>query len=119
MKKKIMILFFIACLAITLGAVNAQAGSYTGMTGTTWIGATGSTAPLNISTNDYCDYYGAAVQYAATCHNKAGDKVYATGGGGANASGIFYKQSANYIGSANSCTLINSSTFDGSGWTAQ
>lgn len=121
MKKKIMMLLAITCLAIMFGAVQAQA-AYTGMTGSTSIGATGSTTNINFSTYVYCDYVGSAQQYAAACHNKAGDKVYATGGGGANANGIYYKQNPNYIGCASvpDSPATSDSTFTGgTGWTAQ
>ncbi len=115
-----MILFAIACLAVAVGAMEAQAG-YTNMFGSTTFG-TPSVVSVNLSTYVYCSYYGTAQLYSAVCHNKAGDKEYATGGGGENASGIFFHQETNYIGTtaADPGGLLSDENFKaGSGWIAQ
>lgn len=128
MKKMIMFIFVVAVLCI--GAVEAQAytagASFTGPTMVGTATVPGSTLSVQPSNNVYMNYNGntSGQSYGAAAHNKAGDKVFGTGGGATGgvtcSSGIYFIQNTSYVGDA---LLPTDPTdcFNGTatGWTAQ
>ncbi len=117
MKKILMLLFVVSCLilATTMVASASQTVTGSGYIGTN---AVGSSLSVNTSTNVTIIYDGVPQYYGATSKHKAGDKVYATGGGQGNLSGIYYQQSDAYVGVVNSINVTSGFT-DASSWTAQ
>ena len=118
MKKMLMALFFVTCLALVT-AGSAKAGEYVG---TAQLSAPGyASIVVNISSNVYMDYEGNSngQTYGAFTKNKAGDKYYATGGGGGASTGIYFKQNDSYVGVTGFGDASPNSLFVGTGWTAQ
>jgi hypothetical protein len=123
MKKKLMLImltvFFVACLPLVM-AGSAQA--VTSFTGSTFMSAAGfNSVAVTTSTNVYLLYNPNAngLTYGAYTKNKAGDKYYATGGGGGTSSGIYFMQSDSYIGDLSFPSMSSTSFVSGAGWTAQ
>jgi hypothetical protein len=119
MKKLIiMAVFFVTCLTLVT-AGSAQAAEYTG---TAAMSAPGyASIVVNISSNVFMAYEGNSngQTYGAYTKNKAGDKYYATGGGGGASTGIYFKQSDGYVGNTGFSDAGVNTLFVGTGWTAQ
>lgn len=113
-----MTVFFVTCLALVT-AGSAQAAEYVG---TAAMSAPGfASIVVNISSNVYMAYEGNTngQTYGAYTKNKAGDKYYATGGGGGASTGIYYMQADTYVGNTGFSAAGVNSLFVGTGWTAQ
>ena len=122
MKKILMTVCLVACLALVM-AGSAQAASVI-FTGSATLAA-GSSASILVttSTNVSMLYSGNAngQTYGAATKNKAGNKYYATGGGGTASSGIYYMQSDNFVGATDFSGADPTTMFQQSSgaWTAQ
>jgi hypothetical protein len=119
MNKMLITLLFVICLAfVTAGT--AHAGAFVG---TAQLSAPGyASIVVNISSNVYMDYEGNSngQTYGAFTKNKAGDKFYATGGGGGASTGIYFKQNDTWVGETGFSNCSPNSLFaSSSGWTAQ
>lgn len=120
MKKILIAVFFVTCLALTIAGSAQAASSFTGSTFMSY----GSFASIIVSTssNVYMLYNGNttdAQSYGAYTKNKAGDKYYATGGGQGSSSGIYYQQNDTYVGKLNFPSMASTMFVQGDGWTAQ
>jgi hypothetical protein len=120
MKKMLMTLFFVTCLALVMVG-SAQAAEYTK---TAQLSAPGySSIIVTISNNVYMDYEGRGdgQAYGAYTKNKAGDKFFATGGGGGASTGIYFTQNDTFVGITGFTSVSPSSLFvyTSGNWTAQ
>jgi len=100
MKKIIVLLFVLSILCMAAADVEAAGGAQP-VTGATIIGASGSpgsTLSVQTSNNVYMAYDGVSQTYGVFAKNKAGDKIYATGGGQGASTNIYYQQNNNNIG---------------------
>jgi len=121
MKKILMTLFIVACLALAMAGSALAAG--TSFTGSTFM-SYGSFASIIVSTssNVFLLYNGNttdAQSYAAYTKNKAGDKYYATGGGQGSSSGLYYVQNDTYVGKTDFPSMSSTKFVQATGWTAQ
>jgi hypothetical protein len=108
--KKLFIVFIVAlCVLATASLAAAAAKS---IEGSGFVGATGSTLSIATSSNVRITYEGSDQAYGAIGEHKAGNRAYATG---SSTPGIFYKEKV----AGNWTTETASTTFSGSGWTAQ
>ncbi len=122
MKKIILTLLFVTCLALVM---TGSAQAVTSFTGSTYM-SYGDVNSVIITTshNVYVVYNGDSTNgqsYGAFSKNQAGDKYYATGGGVGAANGIYFEQNDTWVGniafSGMTSTLFTVSA--GDGWTAQ
>jgi hypothetical protein len=118
MKKIIVLLFVLSmlCMAVATAQAYTAGGTFTGsaMVGTN----AGSTLSVQTSNNVYMSYNGSSQTYGAATKNRAGDKIYATGGGQGSASGLYYQQADTNVG-LTTITDPTSMFAAGSGWVAQ
>lgn len=120
MKKILIALVFVTCLALTIAGSAQAAESFTGSTFMSY--GTFASIIVSTSSNVYMLYNGNttdAQSYGAYTKNKAGDKYYATGGGQGSSSGLYYQQMDTYVGKLDFPSMSSTLFVAATGWTAQ
>lgn len=121
MKKMLVAVFVISCLALSVAGTAQAAG--TSFSGSTYLSyGTFASIVVATSSNVFMLYNGAstAQTYGAFTKNKAGDKYYATGGGQGTQPGLYYQQSDAFVSDVAFTGMESDDEFAaGSGWTAQ
>jgi hypothetical protein len=120
MKRILITVIVVACLAFVMVGPAQAASSFMGSTFMSY--GTYASIIVTTSNNVYMLYNGDSTSgqsYGAFTKNGAGDKYYATGGGQGSSSGLYFQQSDKYVGDTKFSGMTSTLFETASGWTAQ